>query len=120
MGDVEEDDGLDLMTGFSGDGHDFVFFARPTADGREDEWVRLQIFALEIREDPFVKDVGGNESAAAGVVGADFGFFCTDDEAGGKEFGAEGFGEADALGVFAGHWQTENVDGASAEPFLDD
>ena len=46
-------------------------------------------------------------------------FHGADDEARGEKFSAESFGKADALGVFAGHREAEDVDGARAEPGFD-
>ena len=48
-----------------------------------------------------------------------FGFFGANNNAGGEEFGAKHSGEAFALSVFAGHWQTKNIDRAGAKPLFD-
>ena len=42
-----------------------------------------------------------------------------DDEPRGEELAAEGFGELDTDGVFAGHGEAENVDRARAEPVFE-
>ena len=51
------------------------------------------------------------------VVG--FFFHSTNNHARREKFGVKSFGEADALSVFAGHWEAKNIDTASAEPLFD-
>lgn len=111
--------GFDVMTGAGSGVHDFVFLAGPTADGREDERIFEKVWAFEIGQNPFVEDIGRNKGARVGEVLMSFFFHGTDNDARGKEFSAEGFGEFDALSVFAGHRQTENIYRAGAEPLFD-
>lgn len=119
FGDVEDDGGFDFVAGAGGDGNDLVFLAVPAADGGEDEGVFAEVFAFKVRQNPFVEDVGGDEGAFFGEVLAGLLLHGADNHAGGEEFGAEGFGELDALSVFAGHGEAENVDRAGAEPVFD-
>lgn len=119
FGDIEEDDGFDWVTTGLGSSYHGIFLAGPAADRGKNERIIMQIVARKIGQDPFIKDVGRNEIALVGEVLAGFGFFGPDDEARGEEFGAEGFGEADALSVFAGHREAEDVDGAGADPRFD-
>ena len=54
-----------------------------------------------------------------GVALVGFGFFGANDDARREKFGVKHFGEFESLSVFAGHWQAEDVDRASAEPGFD-
>lgn len=119
FGDIEKDDGLNLVAGFAGGCHNGVLFAGPAPDGREDEGVIFEIVAGEVGKDPLIENVGGDEVALIREVLAGLELFGADDEARREEFGAEGFGEADTLSVFAGHRETENVDRAGAKPRFD-
>ncbi len=78
----------------------------------------VKIFSFEIRKDPFVKNISRNEVALAREVLFSFLFHGADNHTGGEKFGIQCFGELNALGVFAGHWQTENIDTAGAKPFF--
>ncbi len=119
LGDVEENGGFDSVAGGGGGVYDGEFFAFPAADAAENEREMSEIFALKVWQNPFVESVAGDQGAGIGeadVVGLLAG---AHDHAGGEKFGAERFGKADALGVFAGHGQTKNVDRTSAEPLFD-
>ncbi len=75
--------------------------------------------SFKIWQNPFVENVGGNEGAVFGVVLFVLLLHSADDDARRKEFGIESFGELDALGVFAGHWESEDIDTAGTEPCFD-
>lgn len=47
------------------------------------------------------------------------GFFGANNDTRRKEFGTKCLGEFYTLSVFAGHWKTEDIDGASAKPIFD-
>ncbi len=87
FGNIENDGGFDSVAGSSGDGHNLSFFALPATNRGEDEGGMVEVWAFEVRQNPFVKEVGRNELASAGVVFFGLLFHAADDNTGRKKLG---------------------------------
>ncbi len=49
LGDIQEENGFDWMSGGGSRFHDFIFFSRPAANGRKDERDGSDVLAGEVR-----------------------------------------------------------------------
>lgn len=79
---IQDDGGFDFVSSAGSYGHYLVFFTLPATDGRKDERIMKEVFALKIGENPFVEQVGGDKVAATGEILAGFFFHSTDNHAG--------------------------------------
>lgn len=119
LGDIQNDNRFNRMTGLVRGFNDDVFFAGPAANGGKNQGRVTQVLASEIGEDGVVKDLRWGKFAVAGVVLMFRLFHRTNNHSRREKTGAERFGEFNSLSVFAAHGEAEDVDRAGAEPVFD-